>query len=175
MRLFSKNSPLLPITSIELLDYDDALSDLKDHYDPNLIQKSRILTLVNLLKVHAEGIPDKETGGRILARLDRLEEELKKKSPRWGVILAGFLALVGFLADLKGLHPNIYGDCYKLGAQIVNALYHEGGVFANKSKTLLLAAPVDNGHRKQPRPEDLPPEVAVLPEQEEDQEGESTH
>ncbi len=125
--------------TIKLVDYDVAFHDLKDHYDPDLIQKSKLIALVNILRVQVDILPDKEIAGRIITRLERLEEEIRKPSPRWGVIIAGALALLGFLADLKQLDPEIYTNSYQRASQIVAVLFQDGSVSATKADNPLLA------------------------------------
>jgi hypothetical protein len=119
--------------------YDEDFFDLKDHYDPNLVQKPKVIALINILRISIENVSNKSTGKLILERIAHLENEIKKPKPRWGMILAGSLALLGFLADLKTVDPSAYTESYNIISSIVISLYQDGSVIAAKSKTLFLS------------------------------------
>jgi hypothetical protein len=124
-------------SSIELVDYDSTTEDLKDHYDPSLVDKAKILALLNILRVQANGVPDTAVRGRLLENVDRIEEELRRSKPRWGRIIAAAFVLFGFLADLKTLSPTVYADLHRTANAIVEVLHVEGSVEHQKRKPLL--------------------------------------
>ena len=158
-------------STIEVVDYDASFYELRNHYNPDLIQKSKVVALINILRVSVDTLPDKQIGQIILEKLDRLEKEVRKPKPRWGIILAGALALLGFLADLKGLFPDVYSDSYRTAAQIVAVLYQDGSVLATKSKTLLLStASSDSPKNNSPPPQNTPDEIVIDLPQKKDEE-----
>jgi hypothetical protein len=124
-------------SSIEVVDYDSATEDLKDHYDPSLVDKAKILTLLNLLRVQANDVPDIGVRGRLLENVDRIEGELRRPKPRWGRIIAAAFVLFGFLADLKTLNPTVYESLLRTAHAIVEVLHVEGSVEHQKRKPLL--------------------------------------
>lgn len=140
-------------STIEVVDHDAGFYDLKDHYNPDLIQKAKIVAMVNLVRIQVDTLPDKEISNRIIDRIDRIEKEIRKPKPRWGMILASALALLGFLADLKTIYPDVYTDSYQMVSQIVSVLYLDGSVLATKTKTLLLTeAGSGTNQPEQPKP-----------------------
>lgn len=49
-------------SSIQLLDYDIDVEQLSDHYDPRLLDKPKLLALINLLKVQVGSVADASVG-----------------------------------------------------------------------------------------------------------------
>lgn len=71
--LLNRLAQILHFTStIELFDYEGSDSKLKDHYDPNLIQKEKIIALIALLRVQLKIIPDQSIQDKVTERLDSL-------------------------------------------------------------------------------------------------------
>lgn len=124
-------------SSIEVADYDKTTNDLKDHYDPSLIDKWRIVALLNVLRVQTNNVSDMGVQKRLLENIDRIEQEIKRPKPRWGRIIATAFVLFGFLADLKTLNPTIYDSLYRTAHAIVNILHVEGSVEEQRRKPLL--------------------------------------
>jgi hypothetical protein len=124
-------------SSIEVVDHDNTTEDLKDHYDPSLVDKAKILTLLGLLRVQTNNVPDMDVRGRLLENVDRIEEELRRPKPRWGRIIAAIFVVFGFLADLKTLNPTVYDSLYRTVHAIVNVLHVEGSVEHQRRKPLL--------------------------------------
>jgi hypothetical protein len=123
--------------SIEVVDYDSTTEGLKDHYDPSLVDKAKILTLLNLIRVQANDVPDIGVRSRLLENVDRIEGELRRPKPRWGRIIAAAFVLFGFLADLKTLNPTVYESLLRTAHAIVEVLHVEGSVEHQKRKPLL--------------------------------------
>jgi len=124
-------------SSIELMDYDSTTEDLKDHYDPSLVNKAKIVALLNVLRVQANDVHDVAVRGRLLEKIDRIDEELRRPKPRWGKIIAAAFVLFGFLADLKTLNPTVYDSLYRTAHAIINVLHVEGSVEHQRQKPLL--------------------------------------
>lgn len=122
--------------SIEVVDYDDTFGDFKDNFDPNIIDKAKLLTLVNYLHVQANSISDEAVRARLTTRLADLEAEIRKPKIRWGVIITGFFILYGFLADLKTMHPTIYDRPLRTVDSILSVL-HKDGLVSSKEQHLL--------------------------------------
>lgn len=136
-------------SSIELLDYDSGTEELKDHYDPALVDKAKILALINVLRVQANSVADSDIRQRLLERLDRLDEEVRRQKPRWGRIVASIFILFGFLADLKTVNPTAYESLYRTAQAMVEILHVEGSVEHHRRRPVL------------PAPDDSP--VGILP------------
>lgn len=151
-------------STIDSLDYDSTFSEFKDHYNPNLISKNKVNTLINILKVQIENIPDRDIAKRLEEKLDKLEGELKKTKPKWGAIIAGFFILFGFLADLRTLDPSIYDRQYEIVNQIITTIHDDGLV--QKNKPMLQFKEEQNGNSDAPRKQITEHEEAILPRKE---------
>ncbi|HXT16337.1 MAG TPA: hypothetical protein VN706_11945 [Gemmatimonadaceae bacterium] len=114
--------------SIEPVDYDEALVDSTDHFDPNLIDRNRLAALIAILRIQAAEIPDAANKQRIGETVDRLETELKRPKVRWGIVISTAFVLFGFLADLKTISPETYEAVHRTAETIVSVLHHEGQV-----------------------------------------------
>ena len=128
---------LLYASSIEAVDHDNTTNDLKDHYDPSLVDKARILTLLGLLRSQTNDVSDMDIRRRLLESADRIEEEIRRPKPRWGRIIATAFVLFGFLADLKTVNPTVYDALYRTAHVIVNVIHIEGSVEHQRRKPLL--------------------------------------
>ncbi len=125
-------------SSQSLLDYDSSFQEFKQHYDPNLINKHKLLTLINYLRVQVGEIPEDGYREVIFKRLNNLEAELRRPGVRWGVVITGFFVLFGFLADLKTLAPDVYSKSFETVRSIISVLHDDALV----AKTVpALAAP----------------------------------
>jgi hypothetical protein len=116
------------VSSYELVDYDESYESFKEHFNPNIVDKNKIFAFINIIKVQASQLPNKDNQKKILDRLDELEAEVKKKNPRWGLIISGFFMLLGFLADLKTIEPNVYENIYKTTSQVISVIIEDGQV-----------------------------------------------
>ena len=130
--------------TIELLDYDTGQSEFREHYDPDLVDKPKLIALINILRVQAKSIPDKEIKDKIFERVDQLENEVRKHKPRWGRIIAGFFILFGFISNLKTLSPETYDQLYTTAQKIVVTLHEEGQTHKEKKSPMI---PLDNNNR----------------------------
>lgn len=147
-------------SSIELLDYEGSTEDLKDHYDPALVDKAKVLALVNILRVQASALSDAPVRERLLERLDRLDEEVRRQKPRWGRIIAALFIVFGFLADLKTINPTIYESLYRTAQAIVQILHVEGSVEHHRRRPLLPSG-------EEPPPAVLPSAIKVRKDEDE--------
>jgi len=114
--------------SVQLVDYDIDIDELADHYDPKLLDKPKLLALINLLKVQIGQVPDSTIRDRLMDRIDRLEDEIRKPRPRWGRVIAGFFVLYSFVADVRTISPGAYDVVYNTISAIVATLHQDGGV-----------------------------------------------
>lgn len=153
-------------STINFLDYDTTFHEFKDHYDPNLISKNKVNTLINILKIQIENIPDRGIAERLEQKLEKLEEELKKPKPKWGAIIAGFFILFGFLADLKTINPSIYDRPYEIVNQIITTIHNDGLVQRNQA--LLQFTEKQNGKTGE-MPKQLDPPKEAIPPRKEDE------
>jgi hypothetical protein len=151
-------------STIELLDYDTGQSEFKDHYDPDLVDKPKVIALINILRMQIKDIPDQNIRNRINERVDQLEKEIQKRKPRWGRIIAGFFILFSFIADMKTLAPNIYDELYKTVNNIVMILHEEGQTHKDRKNIF---------YPQEERVAMLPTRIEILNPEEEDQDGKS--
>ena len=79
--------------TINISDYDESFNDFRTHYDPNIINKNKIFTLINYFRVQLEHIPDENQRKIISDKIDSLEAELRRPKVRWAVIFTGFFIL----------------------------------------------------------------------------------
>jgi hypothetical protein len=114
--------------TLEVESYDEEYEDFSNNYNPNLVDKHKILALINVLRVQINKIPNNKNTKLILEKLDKIEKELKKPKIRWGLIISGFFILFGFIADLKTLEPHIYEAPQKVVEQILNVIHRDGCV-----------------------------------------------
>lgn len=121
--------------TVPLLDYDGEARDLRDHYDPSLIGKAKVLALINVVQTQAADIEDDAIRLRIETRLSELEREVRKPRPRWGRIIAGFFVLFSFVADLKSVTPKVYDQIYTTIQAIISTLHEEGSVAYQQHRT----------------------------------------
>lgn len=125
--------------TVNVVDYDEAFRDFRNNYDPNLVDKHKLLALINILRVQINNVPDEDHKKLVLEKLEGLESELKRPNVRWGVVITGFFILLGFLADLKTLSPQIYDEPKRTVESILNVLHSDGVV--QQSRPRLLGGP----------------------------------
>ena len=122
--------------SIEVVDFDETFSDFKEHFDPNLIDKTKLLALANFLLVQAKSIPEEGVRSQLTTKLEDLEAEIRKPRVRWGAVIAGFFILFGFLADLKTMNPEIYDKPLHTVESILSTI-HKDSLVSRKNQHLL--------------------------------------
>jgi hypothetical protein len=115
---------------------DDDIEDFSKRYNPNIINKSKIIALVNLLKSQLNEVEENDDVKLILEKLDVVEKEINKRKPRWGVIFSVLFLVFGFTADLKTLNPAIYTKPLQTVEAILLNLHEEGQVEKSTSYNL---------------------------------------
>ena len=130
--------------SIEVVDYDETFGDFKDNFDPNIADKTKLLTLVNYLHSQANSISDEAVRTRLTKKLDDLEAEIRKPKVRWGVVITGFFILFGFLADLKTIYPTIYDKPLQTVNSILAVLHKDSLVSSKEQHLLSEGDPLEN-------------------------------
>ncbi len=143
-------------SSVNVSNYDETIHEFKDHYNPELINKNKILTLINYLRVQIGNNPENENLEKISRRLDSLEAEIQRPKVRWALVITGFFVLMGFLADLKTLEPNIYSEPFKTIESIIHVIHADGLVQESMSKNLIEHKKSEN-HSNSQWPEEDPP------------------
>ena len=123
-------------TSIEFVDYDETFHKFKRNYDPDLMDRSKLLALVNILRMEINAHPTSDEKSLLLTKLEHIEQELKRQKVRWGVVITSFFIIFGFLADLKTLNPRVYEKPCQIVQQILSVL-HTDGLVSNKPPQLL--------------------------------------
>jgi len=115
-------------SSFEVTDYDESYSSFKEHYNPNLIDKSKVIALINIIKVQSNELSDTENKQKILDKLEKIEAEVNKKKVRWSSVFVGLFMLLGFLADLKTVSPIMYDKVYDTTSKVINVMLEDGQV-----------------------------------------------
>lgn len=124
------SSILTYAASIKLIDYDESFYKFKKNYDPDLIDKSKLLAFINILRVQINNNPDSKEKDIILDKLENIETELRRSKARWGIIITGFFILFGFIADLKTIKPDIYQEPYAIVQKVIATMHNDGVVSA---------------------------------------------
>jgi hypothetical protein len=150
-------------STIELADYDESFYKFRKSYDPDLIDKNKLLAFINILRVQINSNPDSNEKSIIVEKLDSIEKELRRSKVRWGIVITGFFILFGFFADLKTIAPDIYKEPYAV-IQRVLATIHEDGVVSGKPPQLLEDRK-DNTSNENPIDQ---PRVALSPKREDE-------
>jgi hypothetical protein len=157
------------VSTLGFIDYDTTISDYKSNYDLDLIDRNKIVALINLLKVQVRDIDDENVTRLILKKVENIEQEIKRPKPRWGHIITAFFILFGFVADLKTLNPQIYDKPYNTISTIVSMLHHEGSVSyqdSHKVNRLFLKSATEASQKDEmPDPPD-----AILPGKDDEEE-----
>ncbi|NHZ86326.1 MAG: hypothetical protein GWP19_10650 [Planctomycetia bacterium] len=119
-------SNILEYTSgIELLDYDTEYTTYKEHYDPSIIDKQKIIALIELIRLQCNVIPDTELKEHFQQKINKLENEIKKKNPRWGRIISGFFFLLGIVANVKTVAPETYNNLHNSIEKVIVILHED--------------------------------------------------
>ena len=117
-------------------NYEEAYDSFKEHFNPNIIDRNKVIALINIIKVQTNQLPENEDQKRILDKLEKIESEVNKKKTRWGFVITGLFMLLGFLADLKTLEPNIYDTIYHTTNKVINVILEDGQVQSKDKNTL---------------------------------------
>lgn len=150
--------------TIKLADYDESFYKFRKSYNPELIDKNKLLAFINILRVQINNNPDSKEKSVIVEKLDNIETELRRSRVRWGIVITGFFILFGFFADLKTIAPDIYKEPYAI-VQKVLATIHEDGVVSGKPPQLLENKRSDDTSEKEPIEQ---PRVALHQKREEE-------
>jgi hypothetical protein len=132
--------------------------DFREHFNPDLVNRNKVVALINLLKVDLRQLPESDFKKSILSQLDDIDREAQKKSPRWGPIIAGLFILVGVLADAKTLNPHVYDRSLDILNSILHIIQEEGMVSRSRESQNLPFPGSDESSRP---PASLPPPRGV--------------
>ena len=124
--------------TLEVISYEQVFDDIRDHYDPTLLNKNKLLALINLLHIEVSQFENGAVQQLILAKLQRIEEEIRKPKPKWGIIITWCFVLFSFLADLKAISPSVYDRAYNILGNMVSVLHTEGCVSSTNKPQLPL-------------------------------------
>jgi hypothetical protein len=123
--------------TLQVEEYEPVFEGIKDHYDPNRINKNKILSLIGILTNEIEQIEDVNIKRLMLGRLETIEKEVRKQSPKWGNVITWFFVLFSFVADLKGMAPGLYEKTYDLLGRIVATLHIDGTASGEENGPIL--------------------------------------
>ena len=148
-RALIRLSHILELVAAEDVDYDNSFRDFKDYFDPDLIEKAKLLTLVNYLNVQAKAISDEMVRALLTEKLADLEDKIRNPRVRWSSVILGFFALCCFLANLKTLDPTIYDGPLKTAQKIISVIHEESLVGIKKPHLLSEGDPLENEEEKE--------------------------
>ncbi|MHB1095626.1 MAG: hypothetical protein ACYC3F_05595 [Gemmatimonadaceae bacterium] len=114
--------------SLDAPGYDETLADVRDNYDPNLVDKNKLGVLINLLRLQLGGIEDPGQRQRLLHAVDRVDAEIRRSKVRWTAVITGCFVLLGVLADLKSLWPHVYDQPLRTVESIIAVLHEDAQV-----------------------------------------------
>lgn len=114
----------------------DGFEEFSSRYNPEIINKARVVALVNLLKSQFQDIEESKDTKLILEKLEQVEKEINKRRPHWGLIFSTIFVLFGFTADLKTLNPGVYAKPLETIEAILFNLHEDGQVEKSFSKRL---------------------------------------
>jgi len=111
--------------------------DIKTRYNPELIDKEKILALLELLKNNIISISETEDTKILLSKIDIIEIEVKKKQNiKWGKVFALIFTIFGFVSNMKTIFPEQYDNAFYLLSRIITTVTNEGQVDrVNSNKT----------------------------------------
>ena len=146
----------------EALDagYDDDLSDYAQHFDFTLVNKIDLKLKIEILASEIRSTPDSSERLLLLQKLEKIEAELKEaKTTNWKTVILHTFILIGFLADLKTLKPEIYDKAYEIGSNIISQIHHQGQRENHMRNVLKIgdAPPYEF-------PKELPNSTAIVPQ-----------
>jgi len=103
--------------------------DFRTRFDPDLINKDRVLALISLFKMEMNAAPQNGDTALLLEKIDIIEREVRKKSgTKWGKVLALLLVIYGFASDVKSLNPEIYQKATEIVSTIISIVTQGGQV-----------------------------------------------
>ena len=114
----------------------DGFEDFSTRYNPEMINKAKVIALLNLLKSQFQEIGVTDDTKLILQKLEEVEKEINKRRPHWGLIFSTFFVIFGFTADLKTLNPTVYTKPLETIEAILYSLHEDGQVEKNVSNKL---------------------------------------
>lgn len=129
---------LRAINSIETDIHEQSFESTREHFDPDLVNRNKLLALISLLRVELEQVPDENIRSQVKSKIAEVEEEVRKPKPKWGKAIILCFILLGVMADLKTLKPDIYDRPYRIVTQILTTIQEDGIVQHSKEIQLLV-------------------------------------
>jgi hypothetical protein len=118
-----------------------SFDEFKSSYDPDLINKAKMSALISLLKSQISQLPQDANTELLLAKIDSIDNEIRKPNPHWGIIFSTLFVLFGFTADLKTLDPDVYEKPFETIETILQTAHKEGMVETQRKTSGLLQSP----------------------------------
>ena len=120
-----------------MLDY--AASDLEEvehiddmkyrqHFDPSQVSKTRIQTLLDRLQQQLNALPEGEVRNNLIQNVKDLKEEVKRPRPKWRSIITNAILILGIVADVKTMHPQIGSEIMDTIDAVVQTIVTESQV-----------------------------------------------
>lgn len=124
-------------STIDNYGSEASFQDFKDQYNPDLIDKNKVLATVNILKIKIASLPDDTIRQRLETNVEEIDKEIRRHRPRWGKIIMGFFFILSVVANLKTLEPNIYQETYDTINIALEVIHRDGQVDIERSPLLI--------------------------------------
>ncbi|NOY43354.1 MAG: hypothetical protein GXP26_16155 [Planctomycetes bacterium] len=118
----------------EDLSQDEEIDDIfyRQHYDPQLVDRARVLVLLNSITLQLESLPDDEVKKHLLQNVERLKREASRSRPRWRSFLGNALIILAIIADIKTMHPDIGEEILRTIDVVIQTVVSECQVTPNR-------------------------------------------
>jgi hypothetical protein len=142
-----KNSPQYIPDQLHGDDFDPYL-DLEDHFNPDFVNKIKMAAFVDLLRKQSQQMPENNIKIVIEQKIGNIESELKKEKPRWHIVIALTVGLLGVFADMKTLNSDIYDEPHRIAGNML-ATFYEGGQVQKNTVELIMDRTLDLDRQSQ--------------------------
>jgi hypothetical protein len=120
------------VNTISIDDYSEDIGldkNIKTRYNPELIDKEKILVLLELLKNNIISISETEDTKILITKIEIIENEIKKKQNiKWGKVFALIFVIFGFISNMKTIFPEQYDKAFYSLSRIITTITNEGQV-----------------------------------------------
>jgi hypothetical protein len=151
-------------SSLDMPEYEEVFSDVRANYDPNILDKNQLGVLVNILRIQVSQVPDPEHRQTLMHAIDKIEAEIRRPKVKWGMVIAGFFVLFGFLSDLQSLYPGVYDTSIRTVEAIISMIHKDAQVQRKQS----LLPPINGSGTPHPQSGEIklplsssPPELGI--------------
>lgn len=113
-------------TTIKTHRNEEIIDEFRDRYNPDLINKNNIVSLLGVAKVQLSLLPNTNDKSRLERKVRQLENEINNPKTNWVSLISSAFVVFGFVADLKSVEPNVYDNIYSTISQIIQTMHYGG-------------------------------------------------